>query len=216
MRQPQPQPPDDVDTEHRILDAAHTVFLRHGTAAARMQEIAETAGVNKALLHYYFRSKARLAEAVFQRVARQLFPSVLEVLASPAEIEEKVERVIEIELDHLSRSPYLPGYILCELHQDPDRPRQLVEAVVGLQPREIRLRLLRTLRAQIDERVQAGTMRPIRPDQFIVNLLALCIFPFAVRPMLTVILGLDAKEFERFIERRREELAPFFLGALRP
>ena len=70
----------DRDTEQRILDAAHTVFVRHGTAGARMQEIAEEAGVNKALLHYYFRNKARLGEAIFRRVAQGLFARVGAIL----------------------------------------------------------------------------------------------------------------------------------------
>src|SRR5262245_44811852 len=85
-------------TEQRILDAAHAVFIRRGTAGARMQEIAEEAGVNKALLHYYFRNKERLAEAVFRRVALQLFPPVIGVLSSTElSIEEKVARVIDLE-----------------------------------------------------------------------------------------------------------------------
>src|SRR6266850_8217290 len=84
-----PQPPDG-QTEQRILDAAHAVFVRAGTAGARTQEIAREAGVNPALLHYYFRTKARLAEAVFRRAASQLLPVVIGVLGSDAALEEKV------------------------------------------------------------------------------------------------------------------------------
>jgi TetR/AcrR family transcriptional regulator len=64
--------------------------------------------------------------------------------------------------------------------------------------------------------VRAKTMRPITPEQFLVNLLSLCIFPFAARPMIMALLGLDERGFEQFIERRRQELAEFFLRALRP
>src|SRR6478672_10679750 len=88
----------DSDTERRILDAAHVVFLRRGTAGARTQEIAKEAGVNSALLHYYFRSKARLAEAVFQRAAGQLLPAIVRILSSDAELEAKVEQVVDVEL----------------------------------------------------------------------------------------------------------------------
>src|SRR5436190_20088600 len=83
----------DGRTEQRILDAAHTVFVRSGTAGARTQEIAREAGVNSALLHYYFRSKERLAQAVFTRAASQLFPTVLRILASDAALKDKVEQV---------------------------------------------------------------------------------------------------------------------------
>src|SRR3954471_22137732 len=105
----------DGDTEQRILEAAHAVFVRHGTSGARMQDIAAEAGVNQALLHYYFRSKERLSEAVFRRAAPQPLPRVIEAMASELPIEDKVARVVEIELDHLLRVPYLPGYIISEL-----------------------------------------------------------------------------------------------------
>src|SRR5437870_12198609 len=93
----------DGDTERRILDAAHAVFVRRGTAGARMQEIAAEARVNQALLHYYFRSKDRLAKAAFARAASQLMPAVIQVLGSNDELEHKIARVVELEIDHLSR-----------------------------------------------------------------------------------------------------------------
>src|SRR3954470_4779926 len=74
----------DGDTEQRILDAAHHVFVRRGTAGARMQEIAAAAGVNQALLHYYFRSKDRLSKAAFERAAAQFMPAAIGVLTSDA------------------------------------------------------------------------------------------------------------------------------------
>jgi TetR/AcrR family transcriptional regulator len=206
----------DRGTEQRILDAANTVFLRRGTAGARMEEIAREAGVNQALLHYYFRTKDRLAEAVFRHAAQQLLPSLIQILGSAVDLETKVERVVQLELDHLSRTPHLPGYLLSELHQRPERARQLISTITGMTPEESRPRLLTALRQQIDERVQAGTMAAITPEQFIVNLISLCIFPFAARPMIMGVLGLDQAEFAQFIEQRRRLLVPFFLRALRP
>src|SRR5213592_3009196 len=104
----------DGDTEQRILDAAHAVFVRRGTAGARMQEIAAEAGVNQALLHYYFRSKDRLARAAFERAASQFMPAAVRVLASEAPLDVKVARIVDLELEHLARAPYLPGYIISE------------------------------------------------------------------------------------------------------
>src|SRR5947207_7063972 len=109
----------DADTEQRILDAAHRVFLRRGSAGARTQEIADEAGVNKALLHYYFRTKERLAAAVFARAASKLLPPVITTLASNDDLEMKVQRVVAIELDVLLQHPYLPGYIIAELTHNP-------------------------------------------------------------------------------------------------
>jgi len=207
----------DGDTEQRILDAAHAVFVRRGTAGARMQEIAAEAGVNQALLHYYFRSKEQLARGAFERAGSQLMPAIIRVMASDAPLEEKVEQVVALELDHLSRAPYLPGYIIGEVAHHPERAQQLIAAMThGLTPDDIRPRVFGALRRQIDERVAAGTLRAISAESFVVNLMSLCIFPFAARPMLQAMLAVDEAGFNRFIARRRRDLVGFFLGALRP
>ena len=209
-------PRRDGQTELRILDAAHAVFTRQGTAGARMQEIAKAAKVNAALLHYYFTSKEHLAEAVFRRAAGRLFPSVIAVLGSELPLEEKVARVVDVELDHLSRSPYLPAYLIGELAHHPARMRQLLTVVAGGAPDDLLARVRETLRRQLAAAARARTMKAIDPDQFLVNLLALCIFPFAAKPLLMVLLGLDERRFDAFIDRRRVELPRFFLGALGP
>src|SRR5262249_2664360 len=131
-RRTRPARARDGRTEERILHAAHAIFLRRGTAGARMQEIAAEAGVNQALLHYYFRSKDRLARAAFERAAAQLLPAVLDVLTSEASLEDKVARIVELELGHLSRAPYLPGYIISEITHHPARVPELVAALTGM------------------------------------------------------------------------------------
>jgi TetR/AcrR family transcriptional regulator len=212
-----PQPPErNGNTEQQILDGAHTVFLRHGTSGARMQDIAAEAGVNQALLHYYFRNKERLSEAVFRRAAAQLLPRVIGIMASDAALEDKIARVVEIELDYLLRTPYLPGYIISELQNHPERVRQLLSAVTGMTPELVGPQVVTRLRGQLEEGVKDGRFRPIAPDQLIVNLFSLCIFPFAARPMLMALLGMDQQGFERFIVQRRGQLAEFILRALRP
>lgn len=205
-----------ADAEQRILDAAHRVFLRRGSAGARTQEIADEAGVNKALLHYYFRTKERLATAVFRRAAGKLLPPVIATLASDDDLEAKVRRVIEIELDVLLRHPYLPGYIISELTHNPARAKQFIAALSDAPLQELVTDVLGVLGKQIRARVRAGTMRSIAPDQFILNLLSLCVFPFAARPMMQMLLQLDDAAFARLIARRKRELPTFFLQALRP
>ena len=210
-----PPPPDD-DTEQRILRAARSVFVRRGTAGARMQEIAAEAGVNQALLHYYFRSKDRLAEAVFREAASRLVPAVLRLLgAADIPLEAKVERFVHLYIDTVRQHPYLPGYILAELHHHPERVTLLREAM-GIDPAQLQAVLRERLGAQLQERAAAGTMRPIAPEQLVVNLLSLAVFPFAGRPLLGVALGLEGDDFERFLDERRRELPGFILAALRP
>lgn len=209
-------PAADVRTAQKILDAARSVFLRRGTAAARMHDIAKAAGVNQALLHYYFRSKAQLADAVFAQAAAQLFPPVVEALASDASIEDKVRQVVKIELDILSQTPHLPAYIIGEIGQAPERAAQFLDAAQRLKSNGSLNRMRAALQSQIDACVTDGIMRKISAQQFLTNLLALCIFPFATRPMMQAVLNLDDRGFDRFLKSRKKEIPDFFLRALRP
>ena len=211
-----PAVPTDGDAEQRILDAAHKVFIRRGTAGARMQEIADEAGVNKALLHYYFRNKSRLADAIFHRVAGGVFARVTEIARSDAQLEEMVRGIIGAYLDQLTRMPYAPGYVLGELNQDPERGRQLIEALGRRPGSDSPQAFLDSLQRRIDERIAAGTIRPISAQQFLTNLVSLCIFPFAGKPLLCAVMGMDDGAFADFIDERRRVLPEFFLNALRP
>ncbi len=204
------------DAEVRILEAARSVFIRRGTAGARMQEIAAEAGVNQALLHYYFRSKDQLAGAVFQQMASRLFPALLQALMMDASLDEKIDRIIEVYHENLTKNPFLPGYVLSELHHHPERIQSLLAKVGGNDPRDVFPPIFARLAQQIDAEVVAGRMRPIDPRQFVVNLVSLCIFPFAARPMLRAALGLDDDGFARFIKQRRKELPQYIRNALRP
>jgi TetR/AcrR family transcriptional regulator len=204
------------DTEDRILDAAHTVFLRRGTAGARMQEVADEAGVNKALLHYYFRSKDQLAQAVFQRALGQLLPQAMDILRSEVEIETKVRDIVELEVEILRRNAFLPGYLLGELTHHPERVREIFESLVGMKLGQLGEEVRGTLRAQLREGFREGRMREIGPEDFMMNLISMAIFPFAAQPLLRLVLDVDEEAFDALMERRKERLPEFFLNALRP
>jgi len=76
--------------------------------------------------------------------------------------------------------------------------------------------LLAQLDAQLSAHAAAGTLRPISAQQFLINLLSLLVFPFAARPLLSELFGMDDEAFDRFLDERRAELPGFLLTALRP
>jgi AcrR family transcriptional regulator len=205
-----------ADTESRILEAARSVFIRRGTAGARMQEIAAEAGVNQALLHYYFRSKDQLSAAVFGQMASRLFPMLLQTLSSDVSLDAKIEQIVSIYHENLTRNPFLPGYVLSELHHHPERMEMVLGKIGGGDPRGAIAPVFLRLNEQIKAEVGAGRMRPITAREFVVNLVSLCIFPFAARPMLSIMLGLDEAAFPTFIAERQRTLAAFYKNALRP
>jgi AcrR family transcriptional regulator len=209
--------PADVtapDTEAQILEAAHRVFLRRGTAGARTQEIADEAGVNKALLHYYFRTKERLAEAVFLRAAQTLFPQMLAALASNLPLREKLQQAVEAELTILEANPYLPGYIISEFQYRPDTFRALLTGALPVEA--VRRAVFEKIQTQLDAEAEAGRLRPTRAEDFIVALMAQLVFPVAAAPMLETLLGLDADAQRAMTERRRDGLADAILRSFAP
>jgi TetR/AcrR family transcriptional regulator len=191
------------------------VFIRRGTDGARMQEIAAEAGVNQALVHYYFRSKDRLAATVFKEAASRLVPAVVQLFGSDAALEEKVERFVNLYIDTVRRSPFLPAYIVAELHQQPERLTALIDSA-GASQRLVAGEVLEHLGAQLRKAAADGTIRPIAPEQFFVNLLGLSVMPFLLRPLLHTVLDMDDEAFERFLDERRAELPGLILRGLRP
>lgn len=206
----------DGETERRILAAATAVFIRQGTAGARMQEIAEEAGVNQALLHYYFRSKEQLSEAVFRETAGRMFPAIIQILGGDIPVTEKIDRIIDTYLTAMSRAPFLPGYIISELHHHPKRITQLLGNVAGGSLSEVVRPAFEKLEQQLAAEARAGRMRRINASQFFVNLISLCVFPFAARPMLRAALNIDDDGFAKFIEHRRKDLPVYVRGAIQP
>lgn len=205
----------DRETEQRILDAARLVFTRRGTAGARMQEIAAEAGVNQALLHYYFRSKERLSIAVFQQLASSLFPALMQTLGSDMTIDQKIDAIVALYLDNLSKNPFLPGYLISELHHHPDRLPHMLASATGIDAARMLAHVVTRLGQQLDTEARAGRMRPIAPQQFVANIISLCVFPFAARPMLSLAFGFDDAGFARFIEERKRDLPRYIHNAIR-
>lgn len=205
----------DTDTERKILVAATTVFIRRGTAGARMQEIAEEAGVNQALLHYYFRSKERLASTVFREAAGQLFPAVLALFASGAPLEEKVKSFVHIYIDTVRRSPFIPAYVLSEMHHHPERLTAMLDSA-GVEPTKVVKAFRARLTADLADLEKRGFSRPISADQFLLNMAGLVVMPFIVRPALRIAFAMDDKAFSKFLDERRAILPALILNSLRP
>jgi AcrR family transcriptional regulator len=208
--------PPDENTEQRILQAARSVFVRRGTAGARMQEIADEAGVNQALLHYYFRSKDRLAAAVFREAAGRLVPSVAALVGGEGTIEEKVERFVHLYIDTVRHSPFLPGYVVSELHHHPERVKAMMSEAAGARVEQLGRGFVQRLDEQLKQRAAEGTMRSITPQQFVVSVMGLVVMPFLARPLLPILLDAGDGAFDRFLDERRANLPGFIMNALRP
>lgn len=193
-------------TEDKIIEAAKEVFVKKGMDGARMQEIADEAGINKALLHYYFRSKEKLFDAIFERVIRMAFPTISQILFSDIPFPVKVERAIDTYLDVLMKHPYLPAFILKEINRDVSLFVNLVKKF-GFDPQPV-LRV-------ISDAMDRGEIIRMKPEHLMVNVISLSVFPFAARPIIShIAFGGDQKAMKAFLEERKEVVKEFVLRAI--
>lgn len=197
-----------VDTEKLILKAAREVFIRKGLDGARMQEIADEAGINKALLHYYFRSKDKLFKMVFREAMGKFFPYMLSVLGSQdLSIESKIEVFIENYIGTISENPFIPSFIIGELHKNPD---QLTDFFVnsGIDISKVKILINDVIAKEV------GTT-PQQARHLVINIISLCIFPFVARPILErVIFQSDSQEFDQFMAERKKMIIDLIKNSL--
>ncbi|MBL7807814.1 MAG: TetR/AcrR family transcriptional regulator [Saprospiraceae bacterium] len=200
--------PDQDSTEQKIFDAAHEIFTQKGMDGAKMQEIADKAGINKALLHYYYRSKEKLYEAVVKAVMAKALPTVRQVIESELPLEEKITRFIDFYIGLISKNTFIPLFIISEINKHPDHffenvmPRQLPQPEIFFR--------------QVQEEVAAGKIRPIDPRHLIINIISLCIFPFLGKPLMRMLLGLSPEEMKKLLDQRKQEVTSFVLAGLKP
>jgi len=195
------------ETEIQILDAARKVFIRKGLDGARMQEIADEAKINKALLHYYFRSKDKLFDMIFQEEIGKFFPKMVGMMSSQdISFEDKIRTFVNNYISIFINNPFLPSFILRELHRDPENLKQYF-VKSGFDVNIVNFAIL-GLSKQLNK-------TPDEARNFTINMISLCIFPFAGRPLIEKILFSDDKdEYNKFLENRKINVAEFLISSL--
>ncbi len=196
-------------TETKILNAARELFAKRGYAGARMQEIADLAGINKGLLHYYFKSKEALFKAIFREAFTHFSNVLRDVLTEERPAIEKIERIVEEYMDLLCKNPTLPGFIVNELHTNTD---QFVSEIMEAPHRPDPSRLIMQLHLE----GQAGKIRPVDPFQTVLSILSLCAFPFIARPLLQRMVQVDQETYLELMRQRKAAVKDFIRMALLP
>ncbi|WP_178984951.1 TetR/AcrR family transcriptional regulator [Winogradskyella helgolandensis] len=197
----------DENTEEQILDAAKNVFQSKGMDGARMQEIADKAGINKAMLHYYYRSKQLLFEAVFKNAFSLLAPQLNAVLNDDSSIEEKVKNFTFNYISFIVKHPYLPNFIIQELNRNPDFILKM-KSNPGFPN-------LEKFSKQVNDEVENGTIKPISAEQLFMNIMALNIFPFVAKPLIMAFTNTDDKAYKQIIEDRKTEVSDFIINSIK-
>ena len=198
----------DKSAENKILTAARKVFTTKGMAGARMQDIADEAGINKALLHYYFRDKDKLFETIFMAEAHKFFPKINAIFQSDDPLFEKIGKFVNEYIDEMQENPYLPWFVINEINRDPDK---FMQRILGETNRPKPAKFLE----QIEKEIRKGTIRRISPIHLLMNLISMTIFPFIAKPMITRNLQMSETQFRQAMEQRRTEIPKFIIDSIK-
>lgn len=199
---------DKENTEEKILQAAEKEFIEKGFAGTRMQEIANRAGINKALLHYYFRSKQKLFEMIFKTAFKLFLPKLLGIFArTDIDFEKKIHLFVEAYIDLITANPHIPGFIIHEISR---QPSALVNVLQHVKPD------LNPVKQQIQVEIDKGNIRNFKVEHLILNVLSLSVFPIVAAPIATQILcDGNQNAYKSILQERKQHVADFVLTAIR-
>ncbi|HEY4194895.1 MAG TPA: TetR family transcriptional regulator, partial [Mucilaginibacter sp.] len=189
-----------------IKTAARIVFYRKGFAATRTRDIAEEAGLNLALLNYYFRSKGKLFEIIMMETLSGFMQNLVVVLNDEkTSLEDKIQEIATRYIDLIIKEPEVPTFIVTEIRNNPDiMIKRLPIKYVLLQSVFIK---------QHQQAVAEGRITESNPLHFIMNLIGMVVFPFIAKPMIMRGSGLNIEEFNQLMEDRKK-LIPIWINAV--
>lgn len=195
-------------TEEKILQAAKKVFVEKGKSGTRMQEIADEAGINKSLLHYYYRSKDKLFGAVFKLALSQFAPKLLKIVKSDKSIFEIIESFVDTYIDIASKNPFIPMFIINEFSKrDPSFVTKTMKNS-GIN--------IDYFKDAVEKGISEGLIIPVDYRKLIINTISLCIFPFVGRPLLEVIVFKDDKSaYNDYLSNRKKEVCELIINSIK-
>jgi TetR/AcrR family transcriptional regulator len=198
---------NDKQTEEKIFEAATDVFVEKGMDGARMQDIATHAGINKALLHYYFRTKDQLFSKVFEKIAGRMFSKFAPVFDEKIPLEEKIKFFFNAHISFMKDNPRLPGFILNEINRNPTRIKKLLSTIeFG--------KVWTILNEQHKDELYKYNITQENLPQIMTTIASMSVFPFAARGILEGIFQNMGVDFDNYIEERKEFAAAFVIKAI--
>jgi TetR/AcrR family transcriptional regulator len=183
-------------TQDIIKAKAKVLFFEKGVLNATTQEIADQAGVNRALIHYYFRSREHLMDTLLEEIVMAKKTKMRAILAGELSFREKISEYIRAAVDHSLTYPYLENFIITEIARSPEKIKLLCF--------RDKLRSSDLIKDQLNEEIAKGTIAPISPEHFMVNLSSMCNYPLLAKNILQNIHGMSDAAYKKFLLERKE------------
>ena len=199
------------DTKERILTAAIEVFTDKGKYGARMQEIADKAEINKAMLHYYFTDKDTLYEKSFEYIFTNLFLRVSDIIDEEVMFLDKIGKFVDIYIDFIAENIKITRIILRDMADG----GQVFQKVMKKLTQQENFFIPLKLKYIIDKAKKNGEIRDVDTVQTIISIIGMSIIYFIGKPVMDVIWNLKPEEQESFIKARKEGVIDFIVHGLK-
>lgn len=178
-------------TQELIKETAKKLFFVKGKFDATTQEIADEAGVNRTLINYYFRSRDKLIQIIFDEAQKVEQEKSKIIQNSELPFKEKISQFIESSLSTSLQYPYLETYIVSQINKGTCHQREIEEDI------------LETMYRDIEKEMELGNIEKMAPVQFILNMVSLLVFPSAIRPLFMENLMINDEEYDKIISERK-------------
>ncbi len=195
------------DTELKIKNAARKVFLEQGYEGAKIRQIADEAGVNLAMVNYYFRSKDLLFKSIYLDTFREFLGRMVIMLNEETPLEVKIWKIVDRYTDFITENPLLPLFVLSEQRQGGLAFFKELN-VKGIVESSF-------FRKQLLAEAEKGHIRTVDPLQVIVTILSNVVFPIMAKPIVSYVGALDDASFRQFMETRKQIIPEMIMTYLR-
>lgn len=187
---------EQVQTEEHIKQTAKKVFFQKGLLNATTQQIADEAGVNRALINYYFRSRDLLFKKVLEEAIEETRSKIDSIFESGEPFKTKISKYLDVFIDRNAEFPYIQNFIITEIMQDPEKMKEHFS--------KKRSHLLKHIVPPLKEEIEKGTMSQIEPEHFITNMMSMCSYPLVAKPVIQNMFSFDDKAYKKFLKERKQ------------
>lgn len=191
---------DQVSTEIKIREAATKVFLNKGFDGATTRAIAQEAGMNLALVNYYFRSKEKLFTEIFEEMIRMFLEGMISVFNQPMSLKEKISHLIEHDFEMFKNHPDLVIFVISEVHRNPERFFKMVQ----LSPIKHLMDDNSIMHKQFQEAIDKGLVRSLNIDNAIFLIMSSMQTVFSTKYFLMHLKDMNEEDFKEFSIQQKE------------
>lgn len=201
---------EETNTELAILKAAEELFLEQGFEQTTTKQIAQRAGCNQALLHYYYRTKDNLFVQIFEEKVKFIATHFLDINSTAQTLEERISQMVEVHFELFRKNPRLVPFLLKEVLSDPVRVAPILDKI-----KQYMVKIFAKIDEALHEEIEKGAARPVSTLNVILTLVSLDMAPFIIAPVLQRVLDLTDEQLDEQLDKRKPEVVEILLRQIR-